>query len=514
MLSPNVPSPRDAEPRWHCGIERREADSVHAVHTAAQRAARAVTTDSTARRPDTAPSVTDAHRTPPVAPWTAESPDAQSITAPAMTAYRDDWEQRLLADPDLLADIAHAVGGPFHVLYPARVGSNIDAFHQQFRRSGVMGAIFYGKKANKSGAVVRACAEQDAGVDVASTGELSTALAHGIRGRDLMVTGPAKSDELLWLAARHGALIAVDEPGELDRLTVLVASARVLLRVLPPDSTSRFGMTDAELDTVLMRADPAQIRVEGFSFHLSGYDPIARSELAAALIGRCLHARTLGHPVTTISIGGGFGVEYLPEAAWRDFTDDPDHFHSGKRFGSYYPYHQRPAGPAALAAVLDHNDLARALRGNDLRLAIEPGRALLDRAGSSVFRVQGVKTRTARTVPYQILTVDGTSLSLSEQWFDSEFLPDPALWPQRAGTVTPGCGGASTCLESDLLSWRRIPLPRPAAVGDLLVYPNTAGYQMDSNESAFHELPIPPKVLLSEREAGSSTGALRWSLDR
>ncbi|MEV8419056.1 hypothetical protein AB0P45_36665, partial [Streptomyces niveus] len=34
--------------------------------------------------------------------------------------------------------------------------------------------------------------------------------------------------------------------------------------------------------------------------------------------------------------------------------------------------------------------------------------------------------------------------------------------------------------------------------GDLLVYPNTAGYQMDSNESPFHDLAIPPKVVRGE----------------
>ena len=162
-----------------------------------------------------------------------------------------------------------------------------------------------------------------------------------------------------------------------------------------------------------------------------------------------------------------------------------------------------------LRAILRHRNLAQRLRENEIRLAIEPGRALLDRAGSSVFRVQGVKTRTAQGDSYQLLTVDGTSLSLSEQWFDSEYLPDPALWPTRPGAPTPASVGAATCLESDMLSWRRIPLPRAAEIDDLLVYPNTAGYQMDSNESAFHQLPIPPKVVLYS----TSGGRFRWTLD-
>ncbi|GAA5089405.1 alanine racemase [Nocardia iowensis] len=444
-----------------------------------------------------------------------EAPTRSSSCATPLPAHLDEWEQRALGDPNMLGDIAFTLGGPFHVMYPPRVGRNIQGFRAAFAQADVDGLIYYGKKANKSAAVVRACAEHGVGVDVSSTGELTAALAHGIRGAELMVTGPAKSDDLLWLATRHGALIAVDDPGELDRLAALgtsTAPARVLLRVLPAASASRFGMTDAEIDRALSALDGCDsIRLEGFSFHLSGYDAPARAELAGALIARCLHTRTLGHPATTLSIGGGFGVDYVPATAWAEFTEHVDRqwFHSGKSFESYYPYHFPAPGPAMLTAILTHDGLAERLRDNNIRLAIEPGRALLANAGFTVFRVQGSKVRHANGEPYCLVTVDGTSLSLSEQWFDSEYLPDPLLWPARPGTTTPTSVGAATCLDSDLLSWRRVPLPRAAEVGDLLIYPNTAGYQMDSNESAFHDLPIPPKVVLHDAPGDR----YRWTLD-
>lgn len=442
-----------------------------------------------------------------------------NICAPALPARTDDWERRLLADPNLLGDIAFAIGGPFHVMYPSRVTVNINGFHRAFEQAGVDGMVYYGKKANKAACVARACAEHGAGVDVSSIGELNAALSQGIRGDDLMITGPAKSDDLLWLAVRHRALLAVDSLDELHRLaafTTPATVARVLLRVLPAGSASRFGMTAEELDQAISvigasgTIDNTSIRLQGFSFHLSGYDAAARAEQADELITRCLDARALGHPAATISIGGGFGVDYVSASAWSEFTEHVNNrwFHAGKSFDSFYPYHFPAPGPAMLTAILEHGALAERLRDNGIRLAVEPGRALLDRAGSSVFRVQGSKTRHADGQPYQLLTVDGTSLSLSEQWFDSEYLPDPLLWPPRPGELTPTCVGAASCLESDMLSWRRIPLPRRAEVGDLLIYPNTAGYQMDSNESAFHELPIPPKVVLHH------TGdRLRWTLD-
>ncbi|MEV6660561.1 Y4yA family PLP-dependent enzyme [Nocardia fluminea] len=436
------------------------------------------------------------------------APATEAHCAPPMPAYTDTVEQRLLADPHLLRDIADAFEGPFHVLFPDRVSVNIRSFQSVFTEAGVDGFVYFGKKANKAGCVARACAENGAGIDVASSGELVAALGQGVRGEDLMVTGPAKSDELLWLAARHRSLIAIDALDELDRLAALELPVRVLLRVLPAGSTSRFGLDPMELEQAI-QAVSAPITLSGFSFHLSGYDATARSELATALVGHCRRARANGHPADTISIGGGFGVDYLDASTWAQFqnTVSDSWFHASPP-GEYYPYHFPIPGSGMLAAVLAHNDLAALLRDNGIRLAVEPGRALLDRAGSSVFRVQGAKTRIAQGNPYDILTVDGTSLSLSEQWFDSEYLPDPVLWPHSPGHRTPTCVGATTCLESDLLSRRRIPLPRRARTGDLLVYPNTAGYQMDSNESPFHELPLPPKVVL---RAGADR--LRWSLD-
>nr|WP_239476847.1 alanine racemase [Nocardia arizonensis] len=449
-------------------------------------------------------------------PSTESPPGERANSATALPAHRDPWERRLLDHPELLGDIAFAIGGPFHVMYPARVERNIHGFHEVMRAARVAGDIYYGKKANKSPCVIRACANAGAGVDVSSTGEFAAALAHGIRGTELMVTGPAKSEDLLWLALRHGAKLAVDSVAELDRITALAQTAgraRVLLRVLPTASASRFGLDAEELAVAMAILDRegGPVALTGFSFHLSGYDPVARADFAAELVDRCLEARALGHEASVISIGGGFAVDYVPAREWRAFTEGVtrDWFHAGKRFDSYYPYHCAEPGPDMLAAILRHGDLAGRLRDNGIRLAIEPGRALLDRAGSTVFRVRDAKTRVAHGAPYRLLTVDGTSLSLSEQWFDSEYLPDPVLWPRRPGDPTPTSVGAATCLESDMLSWRRIPLPRAAAVGDLLVYPNTAGYQMDSNESAFHELPIPPKVVLYDADGDR----LRWRLD-
>jgi diaminopimelate decarboxylase len=288
----------------------------------------------------------------------------------------------------------------------------------------------------------------------------------------------------------------------------------VLLRRLPPAQPhSRFGLDNGELESALGRCAEAgeTLVMEGFSFHLSGYSPALRAESAGELVELCLKARALGLRADRISIGGGFAVDYTDAEHWETFRREqrPEQYHANKSFApdDFYPYHSPVAGPDALRAVLATDGLARRLREAGVALLLEPGRALLDRAGCTVFRVQGVKDRAG----YGIVTVDGSSLSLSEQWFNSEYLPDPVLLPAQRSQGEPyaACVGGATCLESDMVTWRKVRFPSRPAVGDLLVYPNTAGYQMDSNESPFHELPLPPKVVLD-----TAGGTTRWRLDR
>ncbi|MGX4733411.1 Y4yA family PLP-dependent enzyme [Kitasatospora griseola] len=435
----------------------------------------------------------------------------------------------------LLHELAHGLGGPFHYLLPERFDANLAAFRAALADAGVDGRIHYAKKANKASVFVDRCAAADIGVDVASLGELRDALGHGVRGEHLVVTGPAKSAPLLQVAVRQGALIAVDAPDELEHLLGLDGGrpARVLLRRHPPSQPgSRFGLDDGQLHRALERCAAAgdAVRMEGFSFHLSGYAVRPRADLAGELVELCLHARSLGLPANRISIGGGFPVDYVAADAWDAFltAQRPGHYHGEKSFAAsdFYPYHSPVAGADTLRAILAARpggtgpSLAERLRQAGVTLLLEPGRALLDRAGSSVFPVQGVKDRAG----YGIVTVDGTSLSLSEQWFASEYLPEPVLLRAAPSPADPAdladladltdrpyraCVGGASCLDSDLLTWRKIAFPARPRVGDLLVYPNTAGYQMDSNESTFHELPLPPKVVVDH-----SGDRPRWRLDR
>ncbi|RDK03302.1 alanine racemase [Paraburkholderia lacunae] len=448
-------------------------------------------------------------------------PRLPALWDPALREFVDEHEA-------MIHELANGFDAPIHLLFPQRFARNVAAFQRVLDERQVAGRVYYAKKANKARCFVRAAAESGIGVDVASVGEFADALAAGVCGEDIGVSGPAKANDLLRLAVLHDALIAIDSLDELGRLIAIAQQceciARVLLRMEPAAQTgSRFGLSVAALDSALSMcaSNRSSVVFEGFSFHLSGYSAVARCNQAGIAVRACASARAFDLSPYTINIGGGFAMSYAGEDDWRAFqaAQKPGDYHATKMFDGFYPYHSACSGAQMLDAILtgvpdgESKPLADLLREHGLQIMLEPGRALLDQAGFTVFAVQGVKDRG----DYGIATVNGTSFSVSEQWFASEFLPDPELLsaardlqqPPRASRPYRACVGGASCLDSDMVTWRKVAFAQRPEPGDLLLYANTAGYQMDSNESPFHELPLPPKLVMTLDGARP-----RWRVDR
>lgn len=468
--------------------------------------------------------------------WNVERPAAgpkvQPLRLPAL--QHRDVERLLVEHHAVVRELIDGLGSPLHLVLPHIFDETVRRFERVLADARVDGRLAFAKKSNKARCFAQRAAALGIGVDAASLQELQGALAAGVPGARVGVTGPAKSAELLELALRQGCSIAIDSPAELALVEALAVRARLEARVLlrcrpeqPGQARSRFGMTPDERAEALARCvrSAGRLELEGFAFHLAGYSPSQRAEMASLMVDRCLEARRLGLRADSINIGGGFSVQYVAPADWQRFLSahTPGHYHADKTFSDFYPYGSVSAGATMLAEILatpvdGARSLSEKLAGSGTRLLLEPGRALLDQAGLTAFRIQGVKDRRCGDADYAILTVEGTSFSLSEQWFDSEYLPDPILLgarPQRAHTASgpaertfDACVGGASCLDSDMLTWRKIAFPCPVEVGDVLLYVNTAGYQMDSNESPFHDLPLPRKVAV-----GFDGTRVRWRLD-
>jgi len=444
-----------------------------------------------------------------------------------LTSHQHELVASLLGNhSDKLRELIYGLGSPLHIVLPQVFRENILRFKQTLSENNPEGMVFYAQKANKANCFTKACADSDIGVDVASEEELAKTLAGGVTGKRIGISGPEKSSSLLNLGLRHQCLIAIDSLSELQRIlalaTQLRTTARLLLRVAHgAQKLSRFGLTTEEcrhaLSLCVQKTDP--LKLEGFSFHLEGYSLPDRAKVANYLVDMCLEAQSLGlKNCRYVNIGGGFPVQYVNPTLWSEFKkmDSPRHYHTGKRFPSFYPYGTITHGAAALKEILDHPiepsiSLVSKLRQYGVRIICEPGRALLDQAGFTLFKVQGVKNHCDKE-DYSIVTVEGSSLSLSEQWFNSEFLPDPVLLGTQLGSdrAFTACIGGSTCLEGDMLTWRKIAFPRAIVPGDCLIYLNTAAYQMDSNESQFHEIPLPRKAVINYFY---DSKRLIWNLD-
>jgi diaminopimelate decarboxylase len=329
-------------------------------------------------------------------------------------------------------------------------------------------------------AIAKIVDEEGLGLDVCSEGELLTALQAGVAPQRCTLHGCAKTAAELELAARSGlGYIVVDNEAEIESLAriaqALRARARVLVRinvaVAAPTKTSvqtssvesKFGFPIG--DGQALAAVEAVQRAPWLDFcgvhcHIGSqiidFDAYAEAiDRLARFVQTALTERSI--PCEAFNVGGGLGVALDDHAlapspeAWADaiFAAMETHF-PGKR-------QKRP------------------------RLMVEPGRALISGAGTSLYTVAVRKTLPNGS---QALIVDG---GMSDN-------PRPALYEAQyrvtlVSRTDAEADGSYTVFgrhcETDLL-FRDVPLPHPQP-GDILAVANAGAYtySMASNYNRF-----------------------------
>jgi diaminopimelate decarboxylase len=456
--------------------------------------------------------------------------------------------QSALGQVAVLTQLTDALGSPLAVVLPQRLTENVAAFRSVYSAHRLAGQIFYAHKANRSSALVRELAATEAGIDVASLGELQHALGAGFVPSRIMATGP-KNRGYLWLAARTGVTVGADSTAELVELAALVTErslprVRVMARLSGFASSgvrvgsrrSRFGTPATAVAQALdvIEKHTAALELTGVAFHL---DTIGLPEKAVALEG-CLavleECRRRGLRPWSVDIGGGFGVDYLADGAqWERYTSALTEAVLGQRepltwngygYGlraeagtvrgalNLYPAHRPVSGPAYLdlllrtAAPEQRRPLGTLLLDNMYDLHIEPGRALLDQCGMVLATVLEVRDGVDGDTIVR-LDCNARDVSLEEHGV----LMDPVV-VHRAGPAAPEPVGVylygNLCLEADLLTRRKVFLPSRPRRGDLLAFVNTAGYFMDLSATRALRQPIGRKVAMYRDDGG-----WRWCLD-
>jgi diaminopimelate decarboxylase len=432
---------------------------------------------------------------------------------------RPSTAELLAGNGPLLIDWVCRHGSPVNLIWPDELQKNFAVLTGVLRESGVAHALYYGAKVNKSPGLLAAALCAGAGIDVSSLYELRDARRLGADGTQLVATGPAKTAAFLNELISCNALISVDSPEELeDLIRWLPASGpvqAVLLRLRPTNQArSRFGMPAAAIRHCLSRiAGESRLRFDGLHFHLSGYSWESRAQAIGEVAGLISESRAQGFAPRMIDIGGGLPIQYVDQRAYQAHlgTQMPEDYRTGEVPASFYPYGGGFSAAEWLRCLLrapmaDGRSFADYLVHEGLVLGMEPGRALADQAAISVFRVLRVKAVGPDT---HVVFVEGSSFSACETWFGSEFLVDPVLVPAISPPVAAkpirGYLAGHSCLDEDVLCNRWLTFPIAPQAGDLLVYANTGGYQMDLLENEFHRHPMPSRLCVVQDARGQLT---------
>ncbi len=388
-----------------------------------------------------------------------------------------------------LTEVARRFGTPAHVLDEEDVRRRCRAFRRAFPD----GEVAYAGKAFLCRAMARWIAEEGLSLDVCSAGELAVARAARFPGERMLMHGNAKTPEDLRAALDHGVdRIVVDSFHEIARLAALApdtARPRLLVRVTPGvdgrthaavttgTDGQKFGLSLASgAAAEAVRRVLAQRRLDlvGLHCHLGSQisDVDAFERAARRMVAFLARIRDEhGVVLPRLDLGGGFGVGY------RDGEPGLD--------------------PATLGDRL-RGAVREACAGHRLPaplLTVEPGRAIVARAGVTVYRVVSVKHAPDGRL---LVAVDGGMSDnprpgLYGARYEARLVGRRVLGGDRAAAVVGRHCEAGDVLVGDAR------LPADVRPGDLLAVPCTGAYH-HSMASNYNLVPRPP--VLAVRDGG------------
>ena len=234
----------------------------------------------------------------------------------------------LCAEEIPLERLADDVGTPFYCYSTATLERHYNVFANAFK--GVDALVCFAVKANSNIAVLKTLAQQGAGADVVSSGELKRALVAGVPADRIVFSGVGKTREELADALNAGVMqINVESEPELEALNEVAQSLGVLAPVsirINPDvdakthakittglSENKFGIEWTCAHEVYSRGrDMAGIDLVGVAVHigsqLTDLTPFKNAYLRMRDLVAML--RSDGHNIRRLDLGGGLGIPY------------------------------------------------------------------------------------------------------------------------------------------------------------------------------------------------------------
>jgi len=392
-----------------------------------------------------------------------------------------------------LVKLAQKYGTPCYIFSENIIRKKCREYVTAFSRRNINFEVIYAGKAFLVKALCNILKEEGLSLDVASGGELYTALSTDFPPAKIFFHGNNKSQEEVEYALKEKVgTVMIDNESELEAIEQLAeklnTKVKIMLRVTPGIDThthkyiqtgqvdSKFGISIHKVPDFMKEVlSKKHLIYDGLHCHLGSqiFDLSPYVLAVREMVKLIKKIKSLsGIDSTNLDLGGGLGVKYLE-------SDTP------------------PSIEYFVNLMVD--TLENEAIKNDIprpKILIEPGRSIIGEAGITIYTIGAIKEITGLK---KYLIVDGGMTDnprpiLYDAKYEAVILDKIDTTPQEILTIAGKCCESGDILIKDL----KLPL---AALGDLLVVFSTGAYHY-SMSSNYNGLPRPAVVLVNNGKSG------------
>lgn len=281
-------------------------------------------------------------------------------------------------------DLGERYGTPLYITDETKIRDNFRSYKHAF--ASVNNDFYFAVKANGNLAILRILAQEGAGADVFSGGELRLVKLAGIPMDKVLFNGNSKSEEELRAAVESQVKVSVDSREELETLSKVAGEmgkeAEIAIRVNPDVSpkvnpkiatglrTSKFGIPYGEiLRTYEEAAKLPNIAIKGIHCHIGSQilDLSVFREATEKMMPLVEDLYERGIELEFVDLGGGLGIAYNKE---KEIAPTPEDL---------------------AEMILPTFEAKMQALGTNLKLILEPGRSIVGSASILLSKVNNVK---------------------------------------------------------------------------------------------------------------------------
>ncbi len=385
----------------------------------------------------------------------------------------------LFCESTPISEVVQKLGTPLYLYSYNSLISNYRKVRDSFRKLSPM--ICYSIKANGNLTISRSLAQEGAGCDIVSGGELYKALQAGFPSQKIVFAGPGKNEKEIEHALKEDVfMLNVESASELKLIEQIAqrmsCTARISLRINPDidagthhyittgKKENKFGIYFDEAEKLYLNIkDSSLVKPVGIHFHLGSQ--ITSPDPYLGTLEKILNflevLKEKGLNLEYMDIGGGFGISY----------------EEGKL----------PLNIEELA-----EQIYSLIKNSGMKLILEPGRFLVGPAGSLITKVLYKKNSGEKT--FIIADAGMNDLirpSLYEAFHQIKKLKEP--YNKDSLEVVDVVG--PICESGDFFAKdRKLP---PIKEGEYLAIMDAGAFGF-SMSSSYNARPRPPEVLIRD----------------